>query len=84
VANSTVATVSSATPDFQDMLALLVPQLEELCGQLQAFRRQPPTPERTCSLEKKRPKSFVQLVAWSWRTNTTASSLSNYRIVRCG
>jgi hypothetical protein len=53
MANSTVPTVPSAIPDFQDMLALLGPQLQELWCQRQAFRQQPPTPEQTCAFEKK-------------------------------
>src|SRR5207302_7470008 len=50
--NSTVATVSSAIPDLPALVALLTPELQELYDHVQVFRQQPPTPERTCALEK--------------------------------
>ena len=50
--NSTVATVSSAIPDLPALVALLTPELQALYDHVQAFRQQPPTPERTCALEK--------------------------------
>jgi hypothetical protein len=53
VANSTVSPALVATPELQELLALLGPQLQELCELVQDFRRQPPTPERTFAYEKK-------------------------------
>lgn len=38
--NSTLPNSPSATPDLQELLALLQPQLQNLCAQLQAFRQQ--------------------------------------------
>jgi hypothetical protein len=52
VTESTVSTVVAATPDLQELLAVLGPQLQELCAEVQDFRRQPPTPERACAFEK--------------------------------
>src|SRR5713101_6692829 len=52
MANSTVAAASTATPDLQAFMVLLGPSLQELYDQVEAFRKQPPTPERTCALEK--------------------------------
>jgi hypothetical protein len=54
VNNSTVVALLPAIPDLQDLLeivTLLRPQLQELVGARQAFRQQPPTPERTCAFE---------------------------------
>jgi hypothetical protein len=56
MANSTVITAAAAIPDLLEIVAALGTQLQELCDQVQAFRRQPPTPERTCAFEKKRPR----------------------------
>jgi hypothetical protein len=52
MSNSTVVPASSAIPDVHALVVLLGPQLQELHLQLQAFRQQPPTPERTCALEQ--------------------------------
>jgi hypothetical protein len=52
MANSTVQTLASASPDLQDVLRLLGPQLRQLGEALQAFRQQPATPERACAFEK--------------------------------
>jgi hypothetical protein len=51
--DSTVATTPAATPDLQELVALLEPQLRQLYQHLQRFRQQPPTPERTYALETK-------------------------------
>jgi hypothetical protein len=50
--DSTVASVTPASPDLQALVDLLGPALQELVGQVQAFRARPPTPERTCALER--------------------------------
>src|SRR5438477_13095209 len=51
--DSTVATTPAATPDLQELVALLQPQLRQLYQHLQLFRQQPPTLERTYTLETK-------------------------------
>lgn len=53
MAHSTVLTASTAmaSDEFQDFLTGLLPQLLTLFAALQAFRQQPPTPERTCAFE---------------------------------
>jgi hypothetical protein len=50
--DSTVATVTPASPDLQALVDLLGPAVQHLAGQVQAFRAQPPTPERTCAFER--------------------------------
>jgi hypothetical protein len=50
--NSTVATVSAAIPKLLEDLAFLSPELHKLGDLVQAFLRQPVTPERTCDFEK--------------------------------
>jgi hypothetical protein len=52
MANSIVVTAAPASPDGQELLDLLGPHLAELLDQVQTFRRQPPTPERTCAFEQ--------------------------------
>jgi len=54
MAHSTVLTASAAmagSDEFKDFLTGLLPQLLTLFADLQAFRQQPPTPERTCAFE---------------------------------
>lgn len=52
MAESTVTTVAPASPDGPALLDLLGPPLQQLLDLVQAFRRQPPTPERTCAFER--------------------------------
>src|SRR5205823_6075860 len=52
MSDSTAATVAPASPDLQVLLGWLAPQVQELIDRVQAFRRQPPTPERTCAFEQ--------------------------------
>lgn len=52
MANSTVASVSSAIPDVQELLTLLGPPGQQLLEVVRAFRQEPPTPARTCAFEK--------------------------------
>ena len=52
--HSTVRTASAAmagSDEFKDFLTGLLPRLLTLFAGLQAFRQQPPTPERTCAFE---------------------------------
>jgi hypothetical protein len=65
MANFTVQTVASASPDLQDLVGLLGPQLQQLGEALQAFRQQPATPERTCAFEKKRRRFYERPAAYS-------------------
>src|SRR5258708_28684467 len=51
MANSTVATVSTATPGWQEFLPLLQPTLLMLFGHTLTFRQQPPTPQQTHDFE---------------------------------
>jgi hypothetical protein len=53
MSDSIVATVTPASPDLRALLDLLGPHVQELIDQVQAFRQQPPTPERTCAFEQK-------------------------------
>jgi hypothetical protein len=53
MSDSIVATAAPASPDLQALVDLLGPHVQELMDQVQAFRRQPPTPERTCAFEQK-------------------------------
>jgi hypothetical protein len=41
----------AGSDEFKDFLTGLLPQLLTLFADLQAFRQQPPTPERTCAFE---------------------------------
>lgn len=52
MAHSTVATALPAMAGFEEFVAGLLPQLLALFAVRQAFRQQPPTPERTYSFEK--------------------------------
>ena len=52
MSDSSVATVTPASPDLLVLADLLGPHLQELLDQVQAFRQQPPTPERTCAFEQ--------------------------------
>ena len=47
MSDSTVATAAPASPDLQGLVDWLGPHFQELLDQVQAFRQQPPTPERT-------------------------------------
>ncbi len=49
--HSTPASAVAATPAFQEFVAELTPQLLALFEATQAFRRQPPTPQRTHAFE---------------------------------
>jgi hypothetical protein len=51
MANSTVTSVSSATPGWQEFLTRLQPALLMLFGHVMTFRQQPPTPQQTLDLE---------------------------------
>lgn len=84
MANFTVQTVASASPDLQDLVGLLDPQLRQLGEALRAFRQQPATPERACAFEKKRRRFYERPDAYSWRTLTTIWNQSVWRTVRCG
>jgi hypothetical protein len=84
MANFTVQTVASASPDLQDLVRLLVPQLRQLEEALQAFRQQPAAPERACAFEKKRRRFYERPDAYSWRTLTTIWNRSGCRTVPCG
>jgi len=53
MAQSTVATASPAMAGFEEFVAGLLPQLSALFAARQAFRQQPPTPERTYAFEKR-------------------------------
>ena len=53
MSDSIVVTATPASPDLHVLVDLLGPHLTELIDQLQAFRRQPPTPERTYAFEQK-------------------------------
>jgi hypothetical protein len=48
----TAAPATAGTDEFKDFLTGLLPQLLTLFAGLQAFRQQPPTPERTCAFEQ--------------------------------
>jgi hypothetical protein len=52
MSDSTVATARPASPDLQVLVDLLGPQVQQLVDQVQAFRGQPPTPERTFAFEQ--------------------------------
>jgi hypothetical protein len=52
VSNSTPAAAPAASPGVQEIVTLLGPQLLELAAVVRAFRREPPTPMRTCAFEK--------------------------------
>lgn len=49
--NSTLAGLSPAIPDVQEIVSLLGPQWLKLLAAIQTFRDQPPTPERSCAFE---------------------------------
>lgn len=51
MANSTFSALSSATPDLQEILAVVGPVLQKLCDHIGTFRRQSPTPALTCAFE---------------------------------
>jgi hypothetical protein len=53
MSDSTVATAAPASPDLQALVDVLGPPVQEIIEQVQAFCRQPPTPERTCAFEQK-------------------------------
>src|ERR1700730_7303889 len=53
MAQSTVATASPAMAGFEEFVAGLLPQLSALFAARQAFRKHPPTPERTYAFEKR-------------------------------
>jgi hypothetical protein len=53
MSDSTVATAAPASPDLPGLVDWLRPHLQELVAQVQAFRQQPPTPERTCAFEQR-------------------------------
>jgi len=53
MSDSTVATAAPASPDLQGLVDWLGPHFQELLDQVQEFRRQPPTPERTYAFEQK-------------------------------
>jgi hypothetical protein len=52
MANPTLPAPESAIPDELETLRPLQPALHDLAALVQAFRQGPPTPERTCALEK--------------------------------
>jgi hypothetical protein len=52
MADSTAATAAPASPDLQALVDMLGPSMRAILEQVQAFRRQPPTPERTCAFEQ--------------------------------
>jgi hypothetical protein len=52
MSDSTAATAAPASPDLQALVDVLGPPLQEILKQVQAFCRQPPTPERTCAFEQ--------------------------------
>jgi len=51
--DSTGGPLPSATPELQQLVALLGPPLRQLAEQVPVFRQQPPTPERTYALERR-------------------------------
>ena len=51
MANSTAPTLLDATPDLQEIVALLLMPLRDLQQAVQSFRQQAPTPERTLEFE---------------------------------
>jgi hypothetical protein len=53
MSDSTAATAAPASPDLQALVDVLGPPVQEIVEQVQAFRRQPPTPERTCAFEQR-------------------------------
>ena len=52
MSDSNAATAAPASPDLQALVDVLGPSVREILEQVQAFRRQPPTPERTCAFER--------------------------------
>jgi hypothetical protein len=83
--DSTGGPLPSATPELQQLVALLEPQLRQLAEQVQVFRQQPPTPERTYALERRAAEALraagrVLLE----QENTTGSSRRGARTARCG
>jgi len=53
MSDSIATAAAPASPDLQVLVDLLGPQLGEIVEQVRAFRRQPPTPERTCAFEQR-------------------------------
>lgn len=52
MSDSTVVTAVPASPDLHGLVDWLGPQMQALVDQVQAFRRQPPTPQRTHAFEQ--------------------------------
>ena len=52
MSDSIAAAAAPASPDLQALVDVLGPSVREILEQVQAFRRQPPTPERTCAFER--------------------------------
>ena len=50
--DSTAATSAPTSPDLRALVDWLRPQLQQLADQVQQFRRQPPTPQRTHAFEQ--------------------------------
>ena len=76
--------VGSAIPTVEELVALLAAPLQALAEEVAAFRQAAPTPERTCAFEKKRTRFGARLGGHCSSTNTIASSLRGWRIVRRG
>jgi hypothetical protein len=75
---------AAATPSVDDIVVLLAEPLRALQEEVSAFRRQPPTAERTHAFEKKRPRFYARPVACLWSRSTTPSNRNIFKIVRCG
>jgi hypothetical protein len=52
MSDSIAATAAAASPDLQALVDVLGPSVREILEQVQAFRRQPPTPEQACAFER--------------------------------
>jgi hypothetical protein len=52
MSDSIAATAAPASPDLQALVDVLGPSVRQILEQVQAFRRQPPTPERACAFER--------------------------------